>query len=113
MSEDWPMPVVYTAGPFRLERSRAGYGWNVKVGKRVRWCSTRATTPMWPGLHRGGDEHCNRAVTLMLWPLGHLDVWWEPHWHTGPGFCETCTEKCRREGFDSRCCDEHYPEYFS
>lgn len=110
MVDDGRLPIPTRVGPFQLERSQRGYGWSVGVGKRVRWNSTRATTRMLPRLRRGGDEHCNRAVTVMLWPIGSLDVWWEPRWRTGPGFCPTCTEEYRREGSDPKCCDEHYPE---
>ena len=71
------------------------YGWTLTLtvrGKhRVRWNSTRGTTRMWPRVRWGGDENCNRAVSLILWPLGHLDVWWEPNWRTDTdGMCEEC-----------------------
>lgn len=79
----------------RFYRSRDGYGWSVTMlvrGRhRVRWNSTRATTPMLWRFIYGGDEDCNRATTLTMWPLGMLDVWWEPKWRpTGSGMCEKC-----------------------
>lgn len=71
------------------------YGWSVMLyvnGKhRACWHSTRGTTRMWPRVTRGGDENCNRAVTFILWPLGHLDIWWEPNWRPeGSGLCDEC-----------------------
>lgn len=71
------------------------FGWRIMLtirGKhRARWSSTRGTTRSWPGFSRGGDENCNRAVTLMLWPIGHLDIWWETHWRTDEdGMCDDC-----------------------
>jgi hypothetical protein len=71
------------------------YGWYVTLlwrgQHRVRWNSTRGTSPMWPGISRGADENCNRAITVMLWPLGHLNVWWEPKWRTdADGQCDAC-----------------------
>lgn len=74
-----------------FERSEAGYGWWLIFGKRVLWRSTRATTAMWPRIIFGTDENCNRAVTFVLWPLGSLDVWWEPHWRTSP--CDRCVQE--------------------
>jgi hypothetical protein len=79
-------------------RSVDGYGWSLTFGKRVRWNSRKATSRMWPHLYRGTDEHCNRAVSLILWPLGHLDVWWEPRWRTSP------CEKCQAEFLARKCC---------
>lgn len=82
---------------FGLEgyRSVDGYGWSATMlvnGKhRLRWSSRKATTRKWPTLTRGTDENCNRAITVVLWPLGHLDVWWEPRWRpAGSGLCEPC-----------------------
>lgn len=71
------------------------YGWDATLlirGKhRARWTSTGGTSRMWPGFSKGTDENCNRAVTLMLWPLGHLSVWWEPKWRTdADGICDEC-----------------------
>lgn len=71
------------------------FGWRVTLfirGKhRARWNSTRGTTMMWPRLSKGGDENCNRATSLVLWPLGCLDVWWEPNWRTdADGMCDEC-----------------------
>jgi hypothetical protein len=72
-------------------RSEAGYGWSLFLGKRIRWNSTGATSRLWPRISRGGDEDCNRAITIVLWPLGSLDVWWEPHWRPeGSGMCDEC-----------------------
>jgi len=73
----------------RFERSDHGYGWWLHLGKRVCWSSRKATTRMWPRVMRGADENCNRSVTVVLWPLGHLDVWWEPTWRTA-GRCDDC-----------------------
>jgi hypothetical protein len=75
-----------------------GYGWSLMLhinGKhRARWNSTRATSMMWPGLSRGADEDCNRAVTLTLWPIGHLDIWWEPSWRAErSGICDKCARE--------------------
>jgi hypothetical protein len=83
-------------------RSDHGYGWSLTLhvrGKhRVRWSSTRGTTRMWPRVIRGGDEDCNRAITFVLWPLGHLDVWWEPRWRpAGSGMCEQCRAWCEAD----------------
>jgi hypothetical protein len=81
---------------FEFERSPSGrYGWNVVLyvaGKhRARWYSTRGVWRGWPKVSRGADENCNRAVTLQLWPLGQLDVWWETHWRTDDdGPCADC-----------------------
>jgi hypothetical protein len=77
------------------------YGWHVTIyirGKhRARWHSTKNTTRKWPGFSRGGDENCNRSVTVMLWPLGHLDVWWEPNWRTNEdGMCDDCLNWAER-----------------
>lgn len=71
------------------------YGWNITLyirgQHRVRWNSTRGTTPMLWHFIRGADEDCNRAITLTLWPLGMLDVWWEPRWRpAGSGDCDKC-----------------------
>lgn len=99
-----PSAAALVAPPrrFGLTHSQYGYGWWFDFGKRVRWHSRKATSRMWPSLHKGADENCNRAVTLVLWPLGHLDVWWEPHWRTDlDGPCETCRAEFRAEG----CCD--------
>jgi hypothetical protein len=75
----------------KLVRSKAGFGWRIDIGKRVSWSSTRATTQMWPRVRFGGDENCNRSITFVLWPLGHLDVWWEPRWRTDTdGMCDKC-----------------------
>lgn len=80
-----------------FERSGEGYGWSVTLGvrgrHRVRWNSTKATTPMSPRVRRGADEHCNRSLSFILWPLGHLDWWWEParSWRT-VGACPVCIE---------------------
>lgn len=78
-----------------FERSDHGYGWGVTLlvrGKhRARWASRKATTRMWPRISRDSDENCNRASTLVLWPLGHLDVWWEPNWRPeDAGVCDEC-----------------------
>jgi hypothetical protein len=82
----------------KLHKSNNGYGWNVTLyirGRhRARWHSRKATTRMWPRVRYGGDENCNRATTLILWPLGHLDVWWEPNWREeGLGLCDTCLKE--------------------
>lgn len=81
----------------RLEtyRSPNGYGWSATLlvgGKhRARWNSTKGTTRMWPQVIRGTDENCNRSVTIVLWPIGHLDIWWEPNWRTdADGPCDEC-----------------------
>lgn len=71
------------------------YGWHVTLFVRGRhracWHSTRNTTPMWPHVWAGADENCNRSWSVMLWPLGHLDVWWETHWREdGAGMCDDC-----------------------
>jgi hypothetical protein len=74
-----------------FHRSQHGYGWWIFFGKRVRWCSTKATTAMWPRIIRGADENCNRAITIVLWPLGSLDIWWELRWRTDEdGTCDEC-----------------------
>lgn len=97
-----------------VTRSQYGYGWRLDLGKRVRWSSRKATTPMWPRLIRGADENCNRAISLILWPFGHLDVWWEPRWRTyTDGPCENCRAQNRADGVcewcGSRpCCCEGY-----
>ena len=79
-------------------RSPHGYGWSVTLvwrgQHRVRWCSRRATTPMRPRIIWGGDEDCNRAVTLVLWPLGSLDIWYEhPYRPAGTGMCDDCNRE--------------------
>lgn len=79
------------------------YGWYITLyvnGKhRVRWNSRRATSKMWPRITKGGDEDCNRAITFVLWPLGHLDIWWEPKWRPiGAGLCDKCKKWIREEG---------------
>lgn len=90
-----------TAAGVLFHRSDEGYGWWVDLGKRVRWYSRRATTPMWPRISTGADEHCNRAVTIVLYPLGHLDVWWEPKWRTAAdGMCDGCKAEFRALGID-------------
>lgn len=83
-----------------FERSQHGYGWNITLvvrGKhRVRWNSRKATTRMWPRFINGSDEDCNRATSLVIWPLGHLDVWWEPRWRAaGSGLCDKCIAELR------------------
>lgn len=80
----------HRAGPLLLRVSNDGFGWEVFLGKRISWSSTGATTRMWPRIVSGADEVCNRAVTVVLWPVGHLSVWWEPRWRT-----EQCDD-CRR-----------------
>lgn len=84
-----------------FHRSKNGYGWSLTLivrGKhRVRWNSRKATTRMPWHLSRGADEDCNRAVTLSLWPLGMLDVWWEPRWRSiGSGTCDKCLAEIER-----------------
>lgn len=76
-------------------KSKDGYGrsWTLMVnGKhRMRWNTTGATTPMLWRFIYGGDENCNRATTLTMWPIGMLDVWWEPSWRPeGSGLCDRC-----------------------
>ncbi len=93
---DGPDPVQYRFGPVKLQISRRGYGWTIHLGKRVGWSSRRATTPMWPRLVCGADENCNRAVTAVVWPLGSLDVWWEPTWRTEPCGCDERSDPCRQ-----------------
>ena len=71
------------------------YGWHVTLywrgQHRVRWHSYKNTTRMWPHISRGADENCNRSVTVLLWPIGHLDVWWEPHFRWDEdGPCDHC-----------------------
>ena len=74
-----------------FERSAYGYGWWLHFGKRVSWSSRKATTRMWPRVMLGADENCNRSISVVLWPLGHLDVWWEPKWRTDEdGLCAAC-----------------------
>lgn len=85
---------------FRFERYVYGYGWNVLLflnGKhRARWSSTKATTRMWPHLYRGADENCNRSITVHLWPMGSLDIWWETAWRPeGSGPCNDCLLQTR------------------
>jgi hypothetical protein len=100
--DDWPAPTEWKRGPFTLRRSNAGYGWDLVVGRRVQFRSRKATTPMWPQLRKGADENCNRALTLVAWPLGSVDVWWEPQYRTDDdGPCETCRADSRTEG----CCE--------
>jgi hypothetical protein len=74
------------------------FGWHftllVRGKHRARWSTTRGTTRMWPRLVRGADENCNRSVSVILWPLGHLDVWWETRWRTDQdGECDTCLDE--------------------
>lgn len=88
------MKIRFTRNPDLLEAGD-DYGWGVTLlirGRhRARWNSTRATTSGWPTISRGADENCNRAVTLTLWPLGSLDVWWETRWRTdADGMCDDC-----------------------
>lgn len=80
--DDWPAPLVRRWGPFVYGVSGAGYGRWLRIGRRVSFASTGATTRMWPTVMLGADEKCNRSVTVVLWPLGHIDVWWEPKWRT-------------------------------
>jgi hypothetical protein len=101
-------------------RSTEGYGWSITFGKRVRWCSRKALTPMWPRIYRGGDENCNRAISLHLWPIGGLDVWWEPKWRTdADGPCATCRAESIAEGLCEWCgcrpcmCETYYPQRLS
>ena len=85
---DWPPAIERTWGPFTYGVSGAGFGRWLRVGRRVSFNSPGATTRMWPRLVFGADENCNRAVTLVVWPLGHVDIWWEPRWWTVP--CADC-----------------------
>lgn len=85
------------SAPIRFEftRSESVYGWWVTLylrGKhRARWNSSKATSRMWPQVRTGADENCNRSVSFILWPLGHLDVWWETNWRTdADGQCDKC-----------------------
>jgi hypothetical protein len=79
--------------PVKFRRSQHGYGWWIEFGKRACWASRKSTTRMWPRIQRGADENCNRSITVVLWPLGHLDVWWEPNWRTdADGPCDTCRQ---------------------
>lgn len=88
-----------TAAGVSFHRSESGYGWWIDFGKRVRWSSRKATTPMWPRVRLGSDENCNRALSLILWPLGCLDVWWEPKWRTdADGMCDDCKSEFRKLG---------------
>lgn len=89
---------------------------SIFVGKRLRWRTTKETTPMVPKILRGTDENCNRALTLVLWPLGSLDFWWEPRWRTDEdGPCEVCRADARADGCCEWCggrpcnCDIVYP----
>lgn len=88
----WPAPTRYGWGPCTVWRSNAGYGWELNVGRRFQVASRRATSRMWPRFMRGTDENCNRAVTLVAWPVGQATVWWEPSWR------DTLCEKCLAEG---------------
>lgn len=103
--DDWPDPTKYTAGPLTVYRSNAGFGTEINMGRRVQWRTRKGTTRMWPRVDlRGGDENCNRAVVVVLWPLGCLTVWWEPRWRTAvDGPCEDCRGFFRSEGLCERC----------
>lgn len=90
------------AKPIKFTRSDAGYGWWVDFGKRVRWNSRKATTRMWPRIILGADECCNRAITFHFWPIGHLDIWWEPHWRT---FADGPCVDCRLQNIAENCCE--------
>jgi len=87
----------------KFTRSENGYGWWLDIGSRIRWHSRKATSRMWPRIRRGGDENCNPTITLVLWPLGHLDVWWKPGrlrtLRDGP--CIDCRTLASAEG----CCE--------
>lgn len=79
----------------RYRRSDHGYGrsWTLEIrGKhRARLNSPGSLTPMRPHFYNGGDENCNRATSLHLWPLFGIDVWWEPNWRPdGSGICDKC-----------------------
>ena len=100
--DDWLEPTEWKRGPFTLRRSNAGYGWDLVFGHRVQLRSRQAATPMWPRFIKGADENCNRAVTLVLWPFGSVDVWWEPMLRSdGDGPCDVCRAEFRAEG----CCE--------
>lgn len=98
---------------FEYDRRRASedgssedYGWNVTIlfwgQHRIRWNSTRSTTKMWPRINTGADENCNRAITFVMWPLGHLDIWWEPKFRTDEdGICDEC-ERIDHDAFVAR-----------
>ena len=86
----------------RFVRSESGFGWWIHFGKRAAWRSRKATSRMWPRIVRGADENCNRAITVVLWPLGALDMWWEPKWRTdADGPCAECRAFFLAEG----CCE--------
>jgi hypothetical protein len=90
-ADDWPEPTIRRWRWIALYSSNAGYGHDLHLGRRLALRSRRATMRMWPRLIHGADENCNRAVTLVLWPLGSIDVWWEPKWRA-EGMCESCKE---------------------
>jgi hypothetical protein len=96
-----PAPAPVRVGPVVYQRSPGGYGWSVTVGKRLRWNSRKATSRMLPRISLGADEHCNRAVSVILWPVGHLDVWWEPVWRTRT--CDPCRAEHRAAGLCEDC----------
>lgn len=89
-------------------RSRYGFGRTLTMGvanrHRVRLNSYGATTPNWPHVERGGDEHCNRAITIVAWPFIMIDIWWEPKrtWRA-TGMCPDCTAYCEAEGLCVHC----------
>jgi len=102
--DDWLEVDLDRPPPTKRGPDVIDYGWNVTLywrgQHRARWHSTKNTSRMWPGVSQGADEDCNRAVTFMLWPLGHLDIWWEPKWReAGSGMCETCKQEFRDEGY--------------
>jgi hypothetical protein len=115
--DNWLPPTVYTFGPFTFIRSNDGYGWTFRAGKRVQFRTRNGTTRMWPHVGTGTDENCNRAVTFHCWPIGQVNVWWEPTWRTGEdGPCGTCRAGFQAEGLCEWCgsrpcgCDVLRPE---
>lgn len=96
--DDWLAPTQYRLGPITAWRSNNGYGWGVNIARRVALHSPRATTRMCPSIHRGADEDCNPAVTLVLWPLGHVDVFYRLRQRPpGSGMCNDCLAEFAEE----------------
>lgn len=84
----------------RVERSAHGYGTRLWIGSRIRIGSHETMTPMWPHVYRSGDEFCNDVLSLHLYPLVAIDIWWRRKQRTAiDGICDTCKDELREAGW--------------
>jgi hypothetical protein len=87
---------------FYVERSPVGYGTHVWIG-RVRLGSRKTMTPMWPHVRKGGDEFCNDVLSMHLYPLVAIDIWWRPKQRTWrDGMCDSCKQELRDGGWSEQ-----------